>query len=180
MVQSPDRNAFPALLEERLRSRGYNVVILNHGVSGHTTRDGLDRLDTDVPNSADIVLVEFGTNDYAYRRELDETERNLESIVQRVQAKGADVLLFEHKAFRQVPRFDSARYEDIYPRVAERTGAVLVPNFLAGVMGRRWFNNPDMVHPNGRGHRKIASNLERHVERAVRLRIAGRTEGSSR
>jgi hypothetical protein len=55
-----DSESFPSKLEKALRGKGYDIDVINAGVSGDTTAGGLARLNWSVPNDADGVIVELG------------------------------------------------------------------------------------------------------------------------
>ena len=59
----PGDAAFPARLQKALRAKGYDVTIVNAGVSGDTTTAGLDRLAWSVPDGTGGVILELGAND---------------------------------------------------------------------------------------------------------------------
>lgn len=92
--QGLDRpSAYPAKLEKALRAKGYDVTVTNAGVSGDKTADGLYRLDRAVPAGTQIVIVEYGINDSFARIDRATTTANLDTMLNRLHAKGAQVLL---------------------------------------------------------------------------------------
>ncbi len=85
--------AFPARLQQALKKLGYDVAVLNAGISGDTSGGGLARVARDVPKSADLVILELGANDILRGIPPTTTERNLDSILERLQSNGSDVVL---------------------------------------------------------------------------------------
>ncbi len=148
---APER-AFPTLLARRL-----DMPVINEGVEGDTTADALLRIDRDVyKHNPRVVLVEFGGNDFLRKIPKEETFRNLDLIVRRISEHGPMVVLMEIRTgvFRD-------EYLEGYNRIARARGPLLIPNFMAGILG-----NPkltvDGIHPNEEGHKLIS---ERVLER---------------
>jgi len=135
-------------LSERLRAQRPPWSVVNASVSGETTAGGRSRIGTLLArHEPGIVVVELGGNDALRGLDLRSTEANLDAIASAARGAGAAVLMLG----MQVPPNYGAAYADafaaIYPRVAERHGAKLVPFFLAPIAGDlRWFQ-PDRIHP---------------------------------
>lgn len=166
-LPDPDREAWPALVEARLRAEGVDAAVVNSGVSGNTTFDALDRLDYSIDSGVDLVIVCLGSNDAFQGKPLKLVEENLRRIVEGCQERGARVLLVALKTLPNFgPEYGSA-YEAIFPRVARTTGATLAPFLLEGVAGDRRYNLPDGIHPNGEGHARVAENLYPAIREAI-------------
>lgn len=161
----PGSAAFPTVLEKLLRDKGISVEIANAGVSGDTSQGGLERLDWSVPDGTDGVIIELGANDAL--RGVDPTliERSLDAIVTRLKARGIPVLLAGMYAPRSNGPDYVARFDAIYPKLAEKHGLILYPFFLDGIAGDRVLNQPDMLHPKAEGVRVIAQRILPTVER---------------
>jgi len=141
---------FVSVLSKRLRVR-----IVNAGRSGDTTRSALERLDRDVlSRNPRIVLVLLGGNDALRRVPARDTFGNLGTIVERIRARGAAVVLIGIS-----PGVFSDPYADEYEQLARRTAAGLVPDILDGIFGRADLM-ADTIHPNDRGHQLIADRVE--------------------
>jgi lysophospholipase L1-like esterase len=130
--------------------------ILNRGVSGNTTGDALARLERDVlAQDPRVVLVCLGGNDMLRRMPADQQFDNLRTIVRRIQDKGALVVLIGTEGFKILSAVD---YGDRYQALARETGSVYVPDLMQGVL-----TDPglmvDQIHPNARGHAKIARRI---------------------
>ena len=151
--------AFPAIVAETLRRDGRAVDVVNAGVSGDTTAGGLRRLDWPLRQKPDVVVVGLGGNDGLRGLELKASEENLRAIVNRSREAGASVLLLGMLIPPNYGPEYTARFREIYPRVAKETGATLVPFLLEGVGGEAGLNQPDGIHPTAEGHRVIAANV---------------------
>jgi acyl-CoA thioesterase-1 len=170
----PPGDAFPAKLEKALRAKGLDVVIANAGVSGDTTASGLARLDWAVPDGTELVILELGANDALRGVDPAVARRNLETIVTRLKAKGARILLAGMLAPRNWGEDYARRFDAIFPELAQAHGLALYPFFLDGIAMRRDLNLDDGLHPNAKGVEVVVERIGPHVEALVRLVAAGR------
>jgi acyl-CoA thioesterase-1 len=155
---APDE-AYPALLQARLRGEGFAYRVVNAGVSGDTSAGGLRRVDWVLRAHPELVIVALGANDGLRGLPVDALRANLEAIVGRLRAAGARVLLV---GMRVPPNYgdEYARaFAAVYPAVARKTGVPLVPFLLDGVAGDPRLNQSDGIHPTAEGHRVIAERL---------------------
>jgi acyl-CoA thioesterase-1 len=154
--------AWPALIEARLKREGYPYRMVNAGVSGDTTAGGLRRVDWVLKNRPEVAVVALGANDGLRGLGTEAMETNLLAIVERLRAGGARVLV----AGMQVPSNYGGAYarafREVFPDVARRTGSTLMPFLLDGVAGVAAdprLNLADGIHPNAAGHRAVAERL---------------------
>jgi len=115
-----DKNAYPAQLERALRAKGYDVRVLNSGVSGNTSGMGLARIDQAVPPGTDVAIVYFGRNDVRWGIEPAKLRANIDAIVKRLRARNIEVLLI---GLRTLSLAD----------IAADNGALYYPDFFASV-----------------------------------------------
>jgi acyl-CoA thioesterase-1 len=155
--------AWPALLDARLKSEGYEYRVVNAGVSGDTTAGGLRRVDWVLRARPEIVIVALGANDGLRGQSVTAMRANLSAIIERLKASQARVLL----AGMRVPPNYGAEYArqfaQVFPDVARQAGVPLVPFLLDGVAAVPSLNQPDGIHPTGEGHRVIARHLWPHL-----------------
>jgi len=145
---------YPSLLASAL---GREVI--NAGVGGNTTRDALQRLDADVlSHNPRLVIVEFGGNDFLQHLPREEIFRNLDTIVERIQAQGAMVVLLGVRP----GLFGDATRSD-YRRIAKSRRAVFVPDILEGIFTEPRFKS-DEIHPNDLGYARIAERVLKVVQ----------------
>jgi len=155
---SPEE-AYPAVLEARLRREGFEYRVINAGVSGDTSAGGLRRIDWVLKLRPDVVIVALGANDGLRGQAPDVLGDNLTRIIERARAAGVRVLL---AGMRVPPNYgdDYARaFAGVYPAVARATGVPLAPFLLDGVAGDARLNQPDGIHPTVEGQRVIAERL---------------------
>ena len=165
--------AFPRQLEKALRARGHAVRVVNAGVSGDTASAGLTRLKWAVPEGADAVILELGANDALRGLDPDVTRAALERIIAALKADDIAVLLAGMRAPRNLGPEYGARFDAIYPALAEAHGLLLYPFFLDGVAAEPALNLPDGLHPNAKGVAVIVERILPSVEELLR-RLAAR------
>ncbi|HSM15254.1 MAG TPA: arylesterase [Thermoanaerobaculia bacterium] len=151
-----EEEAYPALVGAELERRGLPVRVVNAGISGDTSAGGLERLDWQLAQDPDVVVVELGANDGLRGQPLESIEANLRAIVERSRAAGAEVVLAGMKIPPNYGPDYAAGFEAIYPRLAGELGARLIPFLLEGVAADPALNLPDGLHPNVEGHKLVA------------------------
>jgi lysophospholipase L1-like esterase len=136
-----------------------NRPVINAGVTGDTTASALTRLEEDVlSRSPRIALITLGANDLMSGVKKEVFSRNLRSIIELIQERGALVIV----GGIRVP-VQSRGFWNVYERVCRETGALLIPNILEGIWG-----NPDLmidlVHPNSAGYTVMAKHFYKALE----------------
>jgi acyl-CoA thioesterase-1 len=162
--------AYPALLAKKLRTAGLSFQVINASASGGTTDGGLERLPAHLKRRIDILVLELGIND-AFRGVLvDQIQKNLQQIIDRVKARNPNVRVVI--AGMQLPAYTADDYVSAFGRMfaylAAKNGAALVPYLLEGVAGDPSLNLADGIHPNAKGQRILAQNVWRALEPVAR------------
>lgn len=157
---SPDE-AFPNLVGKKLVSNGKNVKVINAGLSGETSAGGLSRLDWVLRQPVDIFVLELGPNDGLRGLPLDQTEKNLQAIIDKVKSKypNAKIVIAGMLVPPNMGPEYSERFKNIYPALAKKNKAALIPFLLEDVAGIEKLNLADGVHPNAEGHKIVAENV---------------------
>jgi acyl-CoA thioesterase-1 len=163
----PAHEAFPAVVESRLRDRGHAVEIVNAGVSGDTSAGGLARVDWVLQQPTDILVVELGGNDALRGQDLSATEANLRAIVRHGRTAGAEVLLLGMDVPTNYGPDYSSRFAELYERIAADEGITLVPGFVREVGSDPKLLQADGLHPTAEGQRLLAESLLSHLEGLV-------------
>jgi acyl-CoA thioesterase-1 len=166
------RQAYPALIGEKMRAAGYEFEIVNAGSSGDTTAGGLRRLPAILRahKKIDVFILELGINDAFRGVPIDQIRSNLQAIIDQVRARypSAAVVI----AGMQLPDYSSDDYVGafggIFGVLAEKNHATLIPYLLEGVGGNPELNQWDRVHPNAAGQRVLAENVWRALEPIAR------------
>ncbi|HMR57305.1 MAG TPA: arylesterase [Cyclobacteriaceae bacterium] len=165
---SPEE-AFPALIEKELNKSEKKVKVVNAGLSGETSAGGLSRIDWILRQPVDIFVLELGANDGLRGLPLDQTLKNLQSIIDKVKAKYPQCKMV--LAGMMVPPNMGKQYTDsfknIYPDLAKKNNATLIPFLLEGVAGNEKLNQADGIHPTAEGHKIIATHLKSVFEKLI-------------
>lgn len=154
-----EEEAFPALVERRLLESGVAVRVVNAGVSGDTSAGGLRRIGWVLKQDPDVVVVGLGANDGLRGQPPESTEENLREILRAARGSGSRVLLLGMRIPTNYGRDYAEAFAAIYPRLAKELSVPLVPFLLDGVGGRPDLNLADGIHPNARGHARLAENV---------------------
>jgi acyl-CoA thioesterase-1 len=164
---APD-DAYPSILQRRMREDGLAVDVVNAGVSGDTSAGGLRRLDWALEGPVRVLVVALGGNDALRGLTVDDLKRNLTAIIERAQAREVTVILAGMEAPPNLGRPYTAAFRQVYRDVAATHRVALLPFLLEGVAGVASLNQDDGIHPNPAGARRVADNLRPYIERAVR------------
>jgi acyl-CoA thioesterase-1 len=158
----PDQ-AFPALVQEKIDAAGLSYRVVNAGVSGETSAGARSRIDWLLRQRVSVLVLETGANDSLRGQDPSATRDNIQAILDATRrSKPAPKLVLV--AMEALPNYGAQYQRDfrsIYPTLARSNGAALVPFLLAGVAGDPRLNQPDGIHPNAEGARRVADNVWR-------------------
>lgn len=162
---SPEE-AFPNLLEKKLKEQGKSCKVINAGLSGETTAGGLSRIDWVLRQPIDVFVLELGGNDGLRGLPLEQTKANLQAIIDKVKAKNpnAKIVVAGMMVPPNMGKEYSTAFQKVFPEIAKKNKATLIPFLLEGVAGNEKLNLPDGIHPNPEGHQIIATNLVKVIE----------------
>src|ERR1700756_423519 len=128
-------NSYPDFLERDLETKGFHYHVVNAGVSGNTTKDGIERLDEVLGLKPAVVIVAVGGNDGLRGLPIDITRKNLDQIVSTLQHAGIKVVL---GGITLPPNYgvDYIRqFNETYALLARKYHVPLLPFLLQGVYG---------------------------------------------
>ena len=153
--------AFPALIEQRFVSTGRKAKVINAGLSGETTAGGLSRIDWALRQPVDVFVLELGANDGLRGLPLDQTQKNLQAIIDKVKAKNpkTKIVIAGMMVPPNMGPDYSTRFSKIFPELAKKNNATLIPFLLQDVAGNEKLNLADGIHPNPQGHKIVAENV---------------------
>ena len=161
------QDGFQARLAEALRAHGHQVTIVDGAVSGDTTAGGRARLDWVLADGADAAIIELGGNDGLRGLEPAATETNLAAILDALAARHIPVLLSGMRAPPNLGPDYGRDFQAVFERLGARAGVIYDPFFLEGVARDPALNQPDGIHPNPEGVRRIVARLLPLVERLL-------------
>jgi acyl-CoA thioesterase-1 len=169
-----EAEAYPPLLEQKLRAAGYNWRVVNAGISGETSSGTLSRINWVLKLKPDIVILETGANDGLRGIDPRLTGKNLDETVRILKENRVTVVLAGMRMVSNLGRDYTAAFAAIYPATAKKHHLALIPFFLAGVAGEPSLNQADGLHPTAEGYRIVTATVYPYLVRAVTEKQARR------
>jgi acyl-CoA thioesterase-1 len=153
--------AFPALVEQMFNKKGKPAKVVNAGLSGETSAGGLTRIDWILRQRIDVFVLELGANDGLRGLPLEQTEKNLQAIINKVNSKypGVKIVIAGMMVPPNMGADYTSKFQKIFPALAKKNNAVLIPFILQDVAGNEDLNLADGIHPNTEGHKIVAGNI---------------------
>jgi len=153
-------DAFPKLVETLIQTElKKSIIVINGGISGSTTSDGLARLKWYLKKKPYLIFLALGANDGLRGLDLKQSQKNLEEIIKHAQESNAKVLL----AGMLIPPNYGPEYVEqfkkMYQKIKVKYKLKSMPFLLEGIAGKKEFNQRDGIHPNEKGHRYIAKKV---------------------
>jgi acyl-CoA thioesterase-1 len=145
---------YPERLETALRARGINARITNAGVSGDTTAGGRQRLGFVLGSmnpAPEVAVISLGGNDMLRGLPPRETRANLDAILAELKAKGIKPVLLGMLSAPNLGADYAGQFNPIYPALAKKHGAALVPFFLQPLIDKPQLIQQDHIHPTAPG-----------------------------
>jgi len=153
--------AFPSIIQHWIDSLDLPYRVINAGLSGETSAAGNERIDWLLNEDVAIFVLELGANDGLRGIPTEETQKNLQRIVDKVIAKYPDCKLV--LTGMMVPPSMGGDYGKaftaIFPALAQKNNMAYVPFLLEGVAGESTLNQQDGIHPTAEGHKILAENV---------------------
>lgn len=163
--------AYPELVGDRLRKRGYRVKIINGGISGSVTAEADRRLRWYLKAKPQILVLALGANDGMKGSPPEVIESNLRKAIDLAKANNIETVLGGLKMFTNLGDNYLKQYESIFPRLSKATGATLIPFLLEDVALQKEYNQSDMRHPNPKGHEIIADRVTAVLEATMTKKL---------
>ncbi|MGH9202432.1 MAG: arylesterase [Vicinamibacterales bacterium] len=160
----PTEQGYPSLIQRRLDEEGYQLEVVNAGVSGDTSAGGLRRLEWSLEGDVRVLIVALGGNDALRGLPPAELRKNLAAILDRAAARGVTVILAGMEAPPNNGQHYTEQFRAVYAELATSHKVRLIPFLLDGVAGQATLNQADGIHPNARGARIIADLVWQHLQ----------------
>lgn len=158
--------AFPKLVKILIQKElKKDISIINAGVSGSTTSDGLDRLKWYLKKKPSIVFLALGANDGLRGLDIKQSQKNLEEIIKYAQESGAKVLLAGMLIPPNYGPEYSENFRKMYEEIKDKYKLKSMPFLLDQVAGNKNLNQSDGIHPNEQGHKTIAKNVFEFIKK---------------
>lgn len=166
----PDSQAFPALIRTRIDASGLEYRVVNAGVSGDTSAGGLRRLGWLLRLPIAALVLELGANDMLRGHSISALRSNLEAIIERTSRAYPDarILVAGMRAAPNLGHEYVSEFDAIYPALASKYNASLVPFLLQDVAADRQLNQADGIHPTAEGHALIAERIWKQLKPILR------------
>jgi acyl-CoA thioesterase-1 len=156
--------SFPDFLQRALDAAGLHWRVVNAGISGNTTTDGLSRLRHVLTYMPRVTIVEFGGNDGLRGLPIETTRANLEHIIEGLQGAGSKVLL---AGMTLPPNYGPdyiKPFQQIYADLAEKYKTARIPFLLSDVALHADLMQQDGIHPTAQGNEIVAKTVMRYLK----------------
>jgi acyl-CoA thioesterase I len=152
-------DSYPDFLQKDLDAKGYHYQVINQGISGNTTKDGVDRLPDVLQLKPVLVIVAFGGNDGLRGLPIATTRENLDHIVSTLLQPGAKVVL---GGITLPPNYGPdyiRQFNQTYALLAAKYHVPMLPFLLKDVWGVSGDMQGDGIHATDQGNAQVARNL---------------------
>ncbi len=155
--------AYPALIQAMVDAEGLPYRVINAGVSGETSAGALRRMDWLLRQPVAVLVIETGANDGLRGQNPEATRANIQAILDRAarQSPPPRLVVAGMEALPNYGQDYRRRFHALFPDLARKNGAALVPFLLEGTAGVASLNQPDGIHPTAEGQRILAENVWR-------------------
>jgi len=148
------------LLEGQLQKQGSQWTVFNASISGETSSGGVTRLQSLLEQKRPgLVLLELGANDALRGLSIEQTNNNLRKMIQLSKNSGARVLLFGIQIPPNYGQDYTKKFKDLYAKLAQQEGVVLLPFFMEGVASNPTLFQADNIHPNEKAQAILFKNV---------------------
>lgn len=158
--------AYPALIQEKIDSLKWPYRVVNAGVSGETSSDGLNRIGWVLQRPVDIFVLELGGNDGLRGINLNVTYTNLQGIIDSVRQRysRAAIVIEGMKVPPNLGIDYTTKFAGIFPELARKNHVLLIPFVLEPVAGNPLLNQGDGIHPTREGHKLVADYVWKYLK----------------
>ncbi|HYP17642.1 MAG TPA: arylesterase [Opitutus sp.] len=165
-LDDPTSEAYPALIQAKIAAAQQPYRVVNAGLSGETSAGGLRRVDWILRQPVDIFVLALGANDGLRGIEPSVTKANLQATLDRVRAKNpaTKILVAGMMMPASLGAAYAREYTAVFPDVARKNNATLIPFLLENVGGRDELNQPDRIHPTAEGQAILAETVWKHLQ----------------
>jgi len=160
-------DAWPEQLERRLRAQGLRWKVINAGVSGETSSGARARLAWVLALKPDIIVLETGANDGLRGIPPQVLRENLDAILTTLGEQRVTVVLAGMQMLRNLGQAYTTAFARIYPELAQKHQAILIPFFLEGVAANPALNQNDGIHPTPAGYRVVTDLVQPRILEAI-------------
>ena len=134
-----------------------NIPVVNKGINGNTSKDGLDRIDDILQFKNSLVIVEFGANDFFQQIQISETKKHIEQIIDKLQQNN-DIVVLVSTEDKQLNKL-----HNMLKSLAKEKNVL----FVNGILNEIWNNRElfsDDIHPNSNGYKLVADKIYKNIK----------------
>jgi acyl-CoA thioesterase-1 len=159
--------AYPNLVEQSLIKKGYDVKIINGGISGSTSASGLSRLKWFLKAKPNILFLALGANDGLRGQKVEKVKLNLDKIISFAKEKLLKVVLAQMLLPPNYGKEYTDSFKELYSELAKKHKIVFIPFMLKDVGGVKEHNIEDGIHPNQKGHKILSDRVVSYLEKLL-------------
>jgi acyl-CoA thioesterase I len=151
--------AYPSLLEKKIKESGKDWIVVNAGVAGSTSASGPSRIKWLMKSKIDLLLLALGANDGLRGIKIRATEKNLAETIEIAQKNGITVVLAGMLIPPNYGKDYTKKFQQIFVSLSKKYKIKLIPFLLDKVGGEVQLNQTDGIHPNTKGHEIVSENV---------------------
>ena len=163
----PQKDNLSSELSREIKSNDSTISFINASISGNTSKNGLSRVDWSLGDNPNIVILCLGANDMLRGLDPSLTKNNLDSIINKFINNNAIIILAGMQSPESMgPKFKK-EFDAIYPDLSAQYNLIFMPFLLEGVALEKELLQADFKHPNAKGIRVMADNLNPYILQAI-------------
>lgn len=157
-------NTFAAVLQKKINESGKKWEVINSGISGATSASGPSRMKWNLKAKPQMVIIALGANDGLRGLPIESTEKNLDQTIEIAEKEKIKVVIAGMLLPPNYGEAYSKKFKDLYQKISQKHKLKKIPFLLEGVAGNPEMNQDDGIHPNEKGHQKIAETVYQAIK----------------
>ena len=163
----PQKDNLASELSREIKSNDSTISFINASISGNTSKNGLSRVDWSLGDNPNIVILCLGANDMLRGLDPSLTKNNLDSIINKFINNNAIIILAGMQSPESMGPKYKKEFDAIYPDLSAQYNLIFMPFLLKGVALEKELLQADFKHPNAKGIRVMADNLNPYILQAI-------------
>lgn len=163
----PQKDNLASELSREIKSNDSTISFINASISGNTSKNGLSRIDWSLGDNPNIVILCLGANDMLRGLDPSLTKNNLDSIINKFINNKAIIILAGMQSPESMGPKYKKEFDAIYPDLSAQYNLIFMPFLLEGVALEKELLQADFKHPNAKGIRVMADNLNPYILQAI-------------
>ena len=163
----PQKDNLASELSREIKSNDSMISFINASISGNTSKNGLSRVDWSLGDNPNIVILCLGANDMLRGLDPSLTKNNLDSIINKFINNKAIIILAGMQSPESMGPKYKKEFDAIYPDLSAQFNLIFMPFLLEGVALEKELLQADFKHPNAKGIRVMADNLNPYILQAI-------------